>query len=256
MNKISVIIPTYKAPEYLDLCIKSILKGRNNDCEIVVVVDGTYDINREVIKKYKDNIELLSFSENMGLSSATNHGIYKSSNDIILIVNDDNVFPKNWDSILLEDFKENYVLTPNQIEPYPSMFKQFIQYDFGKTYKEFNLDEYINKELNFRSNKITDEGSTLPFMVCKKNYLKIGGWDESYPSGNVVDWDFFLKCNLNGYEMKRTYKCNFYHFVSTTYKSPEQIQNSKIKEQESFEYFKYKWGKYPLHNSLTNLKTI
>ena len=56
--------------------------------------------------------------------------------------------------------------------------------------------------------------------------------------------------------MKRTYKCNFYHFVSTTFKSPEMIEQSKIKEQQAFEYFKYKWGTYPKHNPDTNLKTL
>lgn len=81
--------------------------------------------------------------------------------------------------------------------------------------------------------------------MTKLNYLKVGGWGESYPSGNVVDWDFFLKCIKNNYKMNRTYKCNFYHFVSVTYKSPENIKQSKIKESESFEYFKYKWGKLP-----------
>ena len=35
---ISVIIPTYKEPEYLDLCIESILSGQKYKNEIVVVV--------------------------------------------------------------------------------------------------------------------------------------------------------------------------------------------------------------------------
>jgi glycosyltransferase involved in cell wall biosynthesis len=35
--------------------------------------------------------------ENQGLSVATNWGVYNATNDYILVVNDDNVFPKNWD---------------------------------------------------------------------------------------------------------------------------------------------------------------
>lgn len=254
MKNISVIIPTYKAPEYLDLSIQSILNGQNNQNEIIVVVDGTYDINKTIIDKYKNAIRPIIFEENYGLSKATNHGVYAASNDLILVVNDDNVFPNNWDKIMLEDFSENMVLSPNQIEPYPSMFKQFHLFDFGKNIKEFNLNSFQKEELKFRNSKITNEGSTLPFLMSKLNYLKIGGWDESYPSGNVVDWDFFVKCNKNNYLMNRTYKCNFYHFVSVTYKSPEQIKQSAIKEKEGFEYFKYKWGTYPIHNPNTNLK--
>ena len=44
-NMISVIIPTYKEPEYLDLCLKSCIEGQVNNNEIIVVVDGFYDVN-------------------------------------------------------------------------------------------------------------------------------------------------------------------------------------------------------------------
>ena len=253
---ISVIIPTYKAPEYLNLCINSIISGQSYVNEIIVVVDGTFDLNKEIISKYKDKIVQIIFDENYGLIKATNHGVYAASNDLVLVVNDDNVFPKNWDKMMLEDFSNDMVLSPNQIEPYPSMFKQFHMFDFGKNIKEFNLDQFQSDEVKFRKNLVSNEGSTLPFLMTKLNYLKIGGWDESYPSGNVVDWDFFLKCNKNNYKMNRTYKCNFYHFVSVTYKSPEKIKESKIKEAEAFEYFKYKWGNYPIHDPNTNLKSI
>ena len=33
---ISVIIPTYKEPEYLDLCLESAFKGQTEDNEIIV----------------------------------------------------------------------------------------------------------------------------------------------------------------------------------------------------------------------------
>ena len=42
---ISVIIPTYKEPEYLDLCLKSAFEGQVNHNEIIVVVDGFYELN-------------------------------------------------------------------------------------------------------------------------------------------------------------------------------------------------------------------
>ena len=36
---ISVIIPTYKEPEYLDLCLRSAFEGQVNENEIIVVVE-------------------------------------------------------------------------------------------------------------------------------------------------------------------------------------------------------------------------
>lgn len=254
---ISVIIPTYKEPDYLDLCIESILSGQKYKNEIIIVIDGTQSINQKVLDKYKNKITPVIFDENYGQTKATNFGVYSSLNSDILIVNDDNVFPKDWDSILLENYNsQTDVISPNQIEPYDSMFKQFIKYDFGKSMNEFNLSYFQNEEIKFRKQLIDDSGSTLPFLMSKINFLKIGGWDETYPSGHVVDWDFFLKCNLCGFNLKRNYNLNFYHFVGIGTRSPEKIESTKKNEKAGFEYFNYKWGSYPKHNSYTNKKSL
>jgi glycosyltransferase involved in cell wall biosynthesis len=49
--KVSVIIPTYKSPDALDLCLRSAIEGQSNQNQIIVVVDGFYDINKEVLTK-------------------------------------------------------------------------------------------------------------------------------------------------------------------------------------------------------------
>lgn len=258
-SPISIIIPTYLESDYLDLCIYSIINGQSNpNNQLVVVVDGTYDHNKWVLDKWKNNITPVILQENMGLACATNHAFYNSTNDVVLCVNDDNVFPKKWDELMLKDFNENDCLTPNQIERTPSMFRQFVQYDFGKTFEDFNYGLFIEASQQFNKNKVDNTGSTLPFMITKKNFLKLGGWSEDFPgkTGQVIDWEFFLKCQLAGLNMNRTYNCHFYHFGSVCAKSETQISNSQKCETESFEYFKYKWGCYPKHDPITNLKSL
>jgi glycosyltransferase involved in cell wall biosynthesis len=39
---ISVVIPTYKEPEALDLCLKSAIEGQKNQNQIIVVVISFY----------------------------------------------------------------------------------------------------------------------------------------------------------------------------------------------------------------------
>jgi hypothetical protein len=92
----------------------------------------------------------------------------------------------------------------------------------------------------------------------KFDILKVGGFGEYYPSpsGFVADCEFFMKCHMNGFEMIRTYNCHFYHFVSVSTKTPEKIEQSKQYETNCHEYAKYKWGRYILHNSETNLKYL
>lgn len=239
---ISAIIPTYKSPDVLDLCLRSAIKGQQDrKNQIIVVVDGHYNINKEILEKWKDSIDILNLEENVGLCRATNLGVYNAQHNKILIVNDDNVFPENWDISLIESYWPNSVMSPNQIEPYPSMFKQFLIEDLGRDPKTFDLEKFWQFDYHYTSGDKTDHtGSTLPIFMNKIDYLKVGGWDESYPQGMVADCDFFLKCRLAGLNMLRTYNCHFYHFASLSVNGEKR----KIAEQYGHEYFKYKWGNY------------
>jgi GT2 family glycosyltransferase len=249
---ISVIIPTYKSPEALDLCLASCIQGQSLKNQIIVVVDGFYDLNKEVLEKHKDSIEILNLEENVGLCRATNLGVYNASNELILIVNDDNVFSLSWDIELLKDYVPNSVISPNQIEPTPSMFKQFHIRDCGRDPKTFSLENYWKYEEPLRGLFSDETGSTLPIFMSKVDYLRVGGWDENYEQGMVADWDFFLKCRLSGMKMLRTYNCHFYHFASISVNGEKRRQA----EMNGHEYAKYKWGNYIKHNPLDNSKYL
>ena len=72
---ISVIIPTYKSPNALDLCLRSAIEGQQNKNQIIVVIDGFYDINKEVLEKWYEYIDVLNMEENVGLCRGTNLGV-------------------------------------------------------------------------------------------------------------------------------------------------------------------------------------
>lgn len=254
---ISVIIPTYKEPEYLDLCLESAFKGQSEDNEIIVVVDGFLELNKSVLNKYP-KVNIVDLGVNRGLSIATNIGVYHSSHDKILVVNDDNVFPKNWDSIIESDLKPKSVLTPNQIEAQPSaVFSQFFVHNFGGSPESFSLNNFQIEEQTFRLNSVTKEGSSLPFAMNKYDFLAVGGWDVMYPSPHVVDWDFFLKCEYWGMKMLRTYKCNFYHFYgASTRQTLKQSIESSHKEAFAHHFFTNKWKAEAEHNSVNNSKLL
>ena len=249
---ISVIIPTYKEPEVLDVCLKSAINGQKLNNQIIVVVDGFYEVNKEVLDKYKDSIEILVLEENAGLCRATNLGVFNAKFDKILIVNDDNVFPDVWDQVLLEEYKPGYVLAPNQIEPTPSIFRQFHIKDLGKDPKTFDLQAYWDYENSLEQDRVEESGSTLPIFMNKYDYIRLGGWDENYEAGMVADWDFFLKCAISDLKMIRTYNCHFYHFASISTNGEKRQQA----EQKGHEYAKYKWSSYIYSHPETNLKFI
>jgi GT2 family glycosyltransferase len=250
---ISVIIPTYKSPALLDLCLRSAIEGQHNKNQIIVVVDGFYDLNKEVLERWKDSIDILNLETNLGLCRGTNLGVYNAKHDKLLIVNDDNVFPRFWDITLEEEWKPGCVISPNQIEPTSSMFKQFIIEDIGRDPVTFDLETFWLFDYHYASGDKTEEcGSTLPIFMSKTDYLRVGGWDENYEMGMVADWDFFLKCQLSGLKMIRTWNCHFYHFASATTNGEKRHKS----ELNGHEYARYKWGSYIKHNPENNLKYI
>ena len=123
------------------------------------------------------------------------------------------MFPYLWDNII-HYYQPKLVISPNQIEPSPSMFKQFVINNLGRDPKTFNLQDFWEFEKSIKQNKINNTGSTLPIFMSKIDYLRVGGWDENYEQGMVSDWDFFLKCQLSGLKMSRIFDCNFYHKLS------------------------------------------
>ena len=50
--KLSVIVPVYKAEEYLNECVDSILAQTMDDLEIILVNDGSPDKSGEIMAAY------------------------------------------------------------------------------------------------------------------------------------------------------------------------------------------------------------
>lgn len=259
MSKISVLVPTFKEPDCLDLCLRSCIEGCSDpdNIEIIVGVDGHYDVNKDVLDKWSSYIKLLIMDENVGLVRMTNLLVYNASNPLILIVNDDNVFDFAWNKKLLDSYEENSIITPNQIEPFKSIFPQFIIDNLGRDPQTFDLEYFWQYVDSYNGNKVDNTGSTFPIFMSKMDFLRVGGWDECYEGGVVVDWDFFLKCKLSGMQTLRTYKTHFYHFVSVSTNNTIEKMNARMKqEMQNHEYAKYKWGNYIKQDPRTNSKFL
>jgi len=255
---ISAIIPTYNAPDALDLCLRSAIEGQRNNNQILVISNGNYDKHGHILEKHKEYITLINLDKNVGTCKANNLGAFHAHFDRLLFLNDDNVFPKDWD-LKLEHFpKQNTVVAPNQIEPYDSMFKQFVIKDLGRDPKSFDLESFWEEESKISSTELEPTGNTFPILINKLDFQKVGGFDDMYPSpsGFVSDWDFFMKCEMNNMRMLRLYYCHFYHFVSTSAKSKENLIKSQEYERNCHEYFKIKWGSYAEHNPENNSKML
>lgn len=250
---ISVIIPTYRNPKYLDLCLQSLINGQVNTNQIIVVLDGYADESLSVLEKYK-GIEILDLEQNRGMQTAINVGVWNANSEKILIINDDNVFPPEWDVRIEEHYHPNTIITVNQIEPTgPGMFN-FPVVDCGHTVETFDMEKFSISDKQLSSNKITKDGNIFPFLINKKWFMAVGGFDTWYNSPNLCDWDFFAKLELiPTIGHMRIHNVHLYHFGSVATKKNAESEKFKAREQHAIEQYMYKW-KIPPMNAENNRK--
>lgn len=264
MINVTLIIPTYRNPKYLDLCLKSAVENRvDSNNHILVIVDGYFDESREVLEKYPD-VLYLDLGENHGMQYALNAGVMQATTKYVFIINDDNVMPRNWDARVLDQItsclyhqsiqNEQFVLTVDQIEPTgPSMFK-FPVMNLGKTVETFHYEHWLEDEFDHQEDRIDFDGHIFPFVINKKWYLACGGFDTFYNSPNICDWDFFLKLELLGFKFPRTRALRLYHFGSVSTKKNAETPKFREREAQAFASYEWKWGTSPYNELGTNSK--
>ena len=242
---ISVIIPSYRNPRYLDLCLYSLTRGQYNNNEIIVILDGYVEESELVVNKYK-GISVITLPENKGMQHAINIGVWNATNEKIFIINDDNVFAPNWDKKLESQYDPNEILTVNQIEPTgPGMFN-FPVLDCGQTIETFDMEKFIDEERKLSVNKKTPDGNIFPFLINKKWFMAVGGFDTFYNSPNWCDIDFFTKLELiPSLTQARTHFLHSYHFGSVSTKKNAEAQKFREREEYALQQYHYKWGHLP-----------
>lgn len=89
--KISVIIPVYKAENYIATCIGRVLTQTFDDFELLLVLDGSFDMSESICINYaqKDaRIKILK-KEHFGVAYARQTGLNESRGDYIIYVDAD-----------------------------------------------------------------------------------------------------------------------------------------------------------------------
>ena len=83
---VTIVIPTYNRDVYLERAIRSALGTLSlyKSSEIIVVDDGSTDSTPSILSKFKGLITTIRHSTNLGLPSALNTAIKKSSSKYII----------------------------------------------------------------------------------------------------------------------------------------------------------------------------
>jgi len=232
---ISIIIPTFNNIEYLKICLNSLKKNSNFNHEVILHIndgsDGTlnYAVKNKILYSYTQN--------NVGLCTAINTAVSKSTTDLILYAHDDMYFCPNWDNVLLNEVNllnhNNFYFSGTMIERNSG----HISFDCGESYKDFDETKLLN---NFKSLKYYDhQGSHFaPHLVHKKIWDAVGGFSEEFNPGMCSDPDFNMKLWKAGIRIfKGIDKFRVYHFGSVTTR-----KKTNFKKNKGDVTFLKKWG--------------
>ena len=102
--KVSVIIPIYNVEQYIFRCVHSIMMQDHRNIEIILVDDGSPDNCGKIIEELAktDNRIIVIHQNNLGVSSARNAGLQKSSGHYVMFVDGDDWVEKDYVSYFLK----------------------------------------------------------------------------------------------------------------------------------------------------------
>lgn len=179
MNKVSVIIPTFKRPDKLDRAIESVLSQTYPNVEVIVVDDNNPDtegrkLTEAKMAPYADNprVKYVKHDYNKNGSAARNTGARVSDGKYIAFLDDDDVFyPEKIEAQVkrLEELPDEYAVcyTDAVCEKENGKISILSEKREGDLYFEA-----LTRELSFVA------GSNL--FIRKDAFESIGGFDESF----------------------------------------------------------------------------
>jgi len=214
---ISVCIPTGKRKNIL---LKALDSWNNSEnihtelIEIILVENGSSEIQKEELLKYKTPIKYINLKES-NLSFARSVSVNEASSDILFLTNDDTIATSN----LLEKhinyqslyYKDNIVILGKFISHPEIMTTKFMKLLENKT-NFFHQNSYKNNI--FYNSK--DSFLTNNLSILKNIVIKVGNFSSEFPTAASDDFDLGYRVAELGYKVlfKEDLISYHYHFYT------------------------------------------
>lgn len=190
MPTISIIVPVYKAENYIQTCVESILKQTYEDFELLLVDDGTPDFSGIICDKLaQTDVRIKVFhKENGGVSSARNYGISHAKGKWICFIDSDDYIDETYlENFMIAEESSDFILQGYKKIYHERILSQvnfegFESHDFDKIlafsennhiinspcFKLYKLSVIKENELQFDSNISYGEDHlfSLSYVIC------------------------------------------------------------------------------------------
>lgn len=234
-EEVTIVIPHFGAsPEAefaLDQCIQS-LQETEPEIKRIVVKNGSPCKHAGDIK-----------TDPQGQCRAVNEAVKQVQTPLIMVTNDDMIYPPGWFEKLTEFVgdafpKKPFCISPKLIEPRPGA-PTFETFFCGGAGGDFNKQRFLEFARRYWGESWRP-GFNLPFLMGKELWDTIGGYDINYdPWGSNSDSDLEYKIKLAGVQPLQQTNSIVYHFSQTSGTFSPEHQDAWNK---NWAYFIEKWG--------------
>jgi len=202
---VSVVIATRDRSQLLDACLRSVLAGSYEECEVLVVDNAPRDAaTRRLVENAGDARVRYRVEPRPGVGVARNHGLARARGEIVAFLDDDLVVDRDWLRATVGGFQVTpgvacvtALIMPVELEtPAQQWLEEYGGFDKGFRRRIFDLGEHrLPDRLYPYSAGIFGSGASMAFETSRLQAL--GGFDPRLATAGE-DLDLFLKVLFAG----------------------------------------------------------
>lgn len=194
---VSVITPTFNHEEYIEDCIRSVLRQTFPDWEMIIIDDGSTDNTPSLIQRFDDPRVIYLYESHRGiegLGENYNYALGLSKGEFIIILEGDDYIPPNRIQIQISAFRDQRVILSHGRYAYIFDKRMFLSSMLWK--KDILNNQPVGLALKAFLQGINPIG-TQSVMIRKSTLVEIGGFTqpEYLP---LVDYPTWMKLALKG----------------------------------------------------------
>jgi len=179
-QSVAIILPSYNSSDTISASINSILNQTYTNWKLIIVDDGSDEITKNILLKYKKNkkIKIFFLKRNKGAAYCRNLAIKKSKSYYIAFIDSDDLWQKNKLNLQINFMQKN---------------SYFFTYTNYKTFKSDSLKKktiLTPSKFNFNA-FVKNTSIATSTMIVKRSTA-----DKIKFSNTKICEDYYYKCQL------------------------------------------------------------
>ncbi|WP_223701279.1 glycosyltransferase family 2 protein [Sutcliffiella deserti] len=187
MYKVSVIIPTHNRPNLLLLALQSIDKQYVKPDEVIVVIDGENEETERFLNGFQCtyNLTVKKIKESKGACYARNLGAEAASGDLLMFLDDDDL----WEPKKIKSQLEIFNQQPEVGLVYTG---KLVVYNTNRQKVIRRIPAKVSGDLFPKILEDNYIGTTSSVALKKSVFVEAGGFDNNLPT--MQDYDLWIRC--------------------------------------------------------------